>query len=513
MSEDSLDGDIVVEKKRKRERKNAPEFSSTKLSVKHLPDTCTNEMISALFADCPGVKLAFVIAEGGQRCNGTGFVQFASAEECRAALAKMQGFKFMGRKLSLAYAKRRLRQKADLDSKKAAVPAEGPKQHEGRLIVRNLSFKATADNLRSVFGAFGAVTDCVLAQKDEKLRGFGFVEFADGKQAREAMAAVNGTEIKGRVVAVDLCLPKNAYVQKKDQVEDKEDEEEGEQEGEEEGEKEEEDGDEDDGEEEEGGDKEEEEEGDTPAVDLEALRASEQGRKVFVQNLPFEATHRDVIMAFKECGRVDKVVMVKDPTTGRPRGTCFVVFVEREAAVKCLEQTGRQVHEDFRFRVLGRAVFAVEPLDAKEVKNVSQQRKAKKAEFTGYDKRNIALAEAGRIDQDSPLWAQLSKNDKEKRLAAIQKKKQKLRNPNFCVSPVRLSVRNLPRQVDEAKLKHMFSSGKAGVLKQVVVVKDESGVSKGYGFVEFRKHEDALNVRCAIDSLVGFSNLCRRCIA
>ena len=510
MSEDSLDGDIVVEKKkRKRERKEASEFSSTKLSVKHLPETCTNEMVAALFADCPGVKLAFVIAEGGQRCNGTGFVQFASAEECRAALAKMQGFKFMGRKLSLAYAKRRLRQKADLDSKKAAVPAEGPKQHEGRLIVRNLSFKATTDDLRSVFGAFGALKDCVLAEKDGKRQGFGFVEFGDAKQAREAVAAVNGTEIKGRVVAVDVCLPKNAYVQKKEQVEEEEEEEEKKEEKEEEEEEEEEEG-----EEKVKQEDDEEEEDEAPAVDLAALRASEQGRKVFVQNLPFEATRKDVIMAFKECGRVDKVVLVTDAATGRPRGTCFVVFVEPEAAAKCLEKTGRQVHEDFRFRVLGRAVFAAEPLDAKQVKTVSQQRKEKKAEFAGYDKRNVALADAGRIDQDSPLWAQLSKNDKDKRLAAIQKKKQKLHNPNFCVSPVRLSVRNLPKQLDEAKLKHMFSSGKAGMLKQVVVLKDESGVSKGYGFVEFRKHEDALNVRRAF-VLVGSDSIrpARRCTA
>jgi hypothetical protein len=47
---------------------------------------------------------------------------------------------------------------------------------------------------------------------------------------------------------------------------------------------------------------------------------------------------------------------VKDPATGRPRGTCFVVYAEQGSAVKCLEKTGRQVHEDFRFRVLGRPV-------------------------------------------------------------------------------------------------------------------------------------------------------------
>ncbi len=527
MSEDSLDGDIeTTKKKSKRERKQpASEYSSSKLSVKHLPDSCTNEMLASVFGDCPGVKLAFVVAENEQRCNGNGFVQFGSADECRAALAKMQGFKFMGRKLVLAYAKRRVRQKADLDSKPAPIVAEGPKQRSGRLIVRNMAFKTNEKDLRDAFEAFGALKDCVVVSKDGKPKGFGFVEFEDAKVAQRAVQAVNGKEIRGRVVAVDLCLPKNAYIQRKDEVEKDEDDEEEkkveasdgeeeEEEGEKEANDEEEDDDDDDdmglGGEQESEKEEDEEEGEKPAVDLEELRAKEAGRKVFVQNLPFEATRKDVIMAFKECGRIDTVVMVTDPATGRPRGTCFVVFAEAESANKCLEKTGREVHEDYRFRVAGRAVYAVAPLGAKEVKNISQKRKENKAEYVGFDKRNIALADVGRIDQDSPQWAQLSKNDKEKRQAAILKKKQKLKNPNFLVSPVRLSVRNLTKQVDESKLRHMFSSGKAGMLKQVVVLKDESGVSKGYGFVEFRKHEDALNALHRVNNNAQFFGAERR---
>lgn len=86
----------------------------------------------------------------------------------------------------------------------------------------------------------------------------------------------------------------------------------------------------------------------------------------------------------------------------------------------------------------------------------------------------------------------LSQNDKEKRLAAIQKKKAKLRNPNFqgkakqinqslllippppssfTVSTVRLSVRNLPKNADEALLRHMFASGQSSRIKQAVVLK------------------------------------------
>lgn len=37
----------------------------------------------------------------------------------------------------------------------------------------------------------------------------------------------------------------------------------------------------------------------SPAVDLAALRASEAGRNLFVQNLPFQASKSDVVDAFK----------------------------------------------------------------------------------------------------------------------------------------------------------------------------------------------------------------------
>ncbi len=100
MSEDSLSGDIVIDakkKKAKREKKPVSEFSSTKLSVKNLPDEATNEMLSSVFGDCPGMKTAFVVTEKKQqndrnpRCTGNGFVQFGSEADCKKALAKVGG--------------------------------------------------------------------------------------------------------------------------------------------------------------------------------------------------------------------------------------------------------------------------------------------------------------------------------------------------------------------------------------------------------------------------------------
>jgi hypothetical protein len=102
--------------------------------------------------------------------------------------------------------------------------------------------------------------------------------------------------------------------------------------------------------------------------------------------------------------------------------------------------------------------------------DVSQTRKAT-GQLTS-DRRNMHLANIGRIDNNSgALWNELSAKDKSKRMSAIANKTQMLQNPNYAVSAVRLSVRNLPKSVDEHKLRHMFSSGSKSVLRQVKIVK------------------------------------------
>ena len=458
------------------------------------------------------MKMAFVVNNRQtSSCSGTGFVQFGSEGECQEALEKMNGFKLMGSKLLMSFARRRLRQVVDAnDNDRAPPPLPQPASkkakseaasssssappssssssssssrsikesknfpekeksapsHEGRLIVRNLGFKANSSDLKTAFSPFGELKEVSLPMRDGKPRGFGFVEFRNSSDAKQAMATVNGSEIANRTVAVDLCLPKNSFIQKREEEPMEQEESSSSSENAEESDEKSDEEDDFDvdlkpekvdekGKEEEEEDMDSEERLAVYEAKKKELRDQEKGRNVFVQNVPFEATRKDVIMAFKVCGRIEKVLMVTDRATGRPRGTAFVVFETMESAEKCLELTGRETHEDFQFKVNGRPVVACSPLQEKDAKSISKKRKDHKAEFIGYDKRNIQLAEVGRIDQESPLWANLSTNDKTKRLSAIKTKKQKLVSTNFRVSPVRLSVRNLPKGTELGKLKHM----------------------------------------------------------
>lgn len=61
-----------------------------------------------------------------------------------------------------------------------------------RLIVRNISFKATEDALKKHFEPFGTVEEVKLLRKpDGKLVGCGFVHYTHVPMANKALAATN----------------------------------------------------------------------------------------------------------------------------------------------------------------------------------------------------------------------------------------------------------------------------------------------------------------------------------
>ena len=73
------------------------------------------------------------------------------------------------------------------------------------IYVGNLSFEVSEDDMKAAFEAFGQV-DTVAIIKDkfsDRSRGFGFVEMADDTEARAAIAALHGTDLKGRALVVN----------------------------------------------------------------------------------------------------------------------------------------------------------------------------------------------------------------------------------------------------------------------------------------------------------------------
>ena len=76
-----------------------------------------------------------------------------------------------------------------------------------RLYVGNLSFDATADDLREIFGQCGEVEDAIIVTRPGggRPRGFGFVTMAENPAGQEAIRQLDGQEVSGRQLVVNVA--------------------------------------------------------------------------------------------------------------------------------------------------------------------------------------------------------------------------------------------------------------------------------------------------------------------
>jgi cold-inducible RNA-binding protein len=79
-----------------------------------------------------------------------------------------------------------------------------------KLYVGNLSFQTTENELEKEFSQFGELKEVVLI-KDKinyQSKGFAFITFASNESAQNAIQALNGKEIDGRSIKVNLAQAK-----------------------------------------------------------------------------------------------------------------------------------------------------------------------------------------------------------------------------------------------------------------------------------------------------------------
>ena len=79
-----------------------------------------------------------------------------------------------------------------------------------KLFVGSLSWDTNDEGLRNAFGTHGTISEAVVVSDRDtgRSRGFGFVTFEDDEAADKAVAALNGTELDGRTIKVDVAQAK-----------------------------------------------------------------------------------------------------------------------------------------------------------------------------------------------------------------------------------------------------------------------------------------------------------------
>ncbi|XP_041531473.1 RNA-binding protein 28 [Microtus oregoni] len=190
------------------------------LFVGRLPPSARSEQLEELFSQVGPVKQCFVVTEKGSKaCRGFGYVTFSMLEDVQRALTEITTFE--GCKINVTVAKKKVKNKSK--EKKNNENSESPKKEpklkkakvadkKARLIIRNLSFKCSEDDLKTVFTPYGTVLEVNIPRKpDGKMRGFAFVQFKNLLEAGKALKGMNMKAIKGRTVAVDWAVAKDKY--------------------------------------------------------------------------------------------------------------------------------------------------------------------------------------------------------------------------------------------------------------------------------------------------------------
>lgn len=81
-----------------------------------------------------------------------------------------------------------------------------------RLYVGNLAYTTTDSDLEAAFAEFGQVAGATIPmdRATGRSRGFGFVEFANDGEAQSAIDGMNGADLGGRTLTVNVARERAA---------------------------------------------------------------------------------------------------------------------------------------------------------------------------------------------------------------------------------------------------------------------------------------------------------------
>jgi RNA recognition motif-containing protein len=79
-----------------------------------------------------------------------------------------------------------------------------------KLFVGNLSYEVTENDLHDLFAQHGTVAEAnlMLDRVSGRSRGFAFVTMSTDEEAQAAVAALNGRNLKGRALTVNVARPR-----------------------------------------------------------------------------------------------------------------------------------------------------------------------------------------------------------------------------------------------------------------------------------------------------------------
>ena len=189
-----------------------------KLFVAGLPESISEEVLRQIFEATGGkvVEVSLPRERATGKVRGFGFVTFASSDEAIRARDELDGTIHAGRSISVRPFSSEPPKRGERMDNRSEAPATGggggPGGSEDRtLYVGNLPYDTSQQELSQYLtdNNVGPIARIHLpVGPDGRMRGFGFVTLGNSEAAQAALGVLNGAEVRGRRLMVNIAHPR-----------------------------------------------------------------------------------------------------------------------------------------------------------------------------------------------------------------------------------------------------------------------------------------------------------------
>ncbi|XP_078435803.1 chloroplast RNA-binding protein 33 [Wolffia australiana] len=207
-------GDDEVDGGAAETRRAAPPSSggadaARRLYVGNLPYSLTPSDLAEAFSEAGSVSSVEVVYDRvTDRSRGFAFVTMGSADEALSAIRMLDGTQLGGRTVKVNFPEVPRGGEREVMGPKIREARRSFIDSEHKLYAGNLSWLVNSTDLRAAFsGCEGLLGAKVIYERDTaRSRGYGFVSFASDEDAQSALAAMNGVELQGRPLRLNVAI-------------------------------------------------------------------------------------------------------------------------------------------------------------------------------------------------------------------------------------------------------------------------------------------------------------------
>ncbi|RDX67472.1 RNA-binding protein CP33, chloroplastic, partial [Mucuna pruriens] len=182
---------------------------SGRLFVGNLPYSLPSSQLARLFGDAGNVvSVEIVYDDIADRSRGFAFVTMGSVEEAERAIRMFDGFEIGARIIKVNFTEIPKRGKGLVAGSNYRGYVDSPH----KIYAGNLGWGLTSQDLRDAFAEQpGFLSAKVIYERNSgKSQGYGFVSFETAEDVEAALNSMNGVEVQGRPLRLNLATDSNS---------------------------------------------------------------------------------------------------------------------------------------------------------------------------------------------------------------------------------------------------------------------------------------------------------------